>query len=51
MKKPKVNFLNLTENHIDALTKIDLRAALRGRGIDVSNYSDKAALVRKALAM
>lgn len=49
--KRKVNFMNLSEKAINAFTEGDLRTALRERGIDVSKYDDKAALVHKALAL
>ena len=47
----KINFMNLSEDAINAFTENDLRTALRERGVDISKYSDKAALVSKALAM
>ena len=43
--------MNLTESAINTFTENDLREALIGRGIDVSKYSDKDALVKKALTM
>lgn len=49
--KQKINFMNLTESAINTFTENDLREALIGRGIDVSKYSDKDALVKKALTM
>jgi truncated hemoglobin YjbI len=49
--KQMINFMNLTENAINAFTENDLRTALIGRGIDVSIYNDKAELVRKALTL
>ena len=49
--KQKINFMNLTESAINAFSENDLRTALRERGIDVSHYNDKTALVKKALAV
>lgn len=47
----KVNFLNMTSDAIEALSEDELRAGLEGRGIDVSKYPDKQALVNKALSL
>jgi truncated hemoglobin YjbI len=49
--KLKVNFLNMTSDAIEALTETELKEALVGRGVDVSNYQDKTELVNKALSL
>jgi truncated hemoglobin YjbI len=49
--KQKVNFLNMTSDAIEALTETELKEALIGRGVDVSNYQDKTELVNKALSL
>lgn len=49
--KRKINFINMTERAIEALSDDDLTAALSDRGVDTSKYEDKEALVRKALTM
>jgi hypothetical protein len=49
--KLKVNFLNMTSDAIEALTETELKEALIGRGVDVSDYQDKADLVNKALSL
>jgi len=36
---------------IEALTEAELKEALIGRGVDVSDYQDKTALVNKALSL
>ena len=46
--KRKINFLNMTDNAIEALSESELRDGLAARGIDVTQYQDKAALVSKA---
>jgi len=47
----KINFMNMTSEAIDALSETDLRAALVGRGVDTSKFTDKKELVTKALNM
>lgn len=49
--KRKINFMKMTEQAIETLSEVDLREALAGRGVDISKYEDKEALVRKALLM
>lgn len=49
--KVKVNFMNMSAEAIDAMSEEDLREALTGRGVDVSTYPDKQALVSKALSL
>lgn len=49
--KRKINFMNMTEQAIDALSEAELGEALADRGVDLTQYQDKAALVRKALSM
>ena len=46
--KSKLNFLNMTDASIEALSEPDLREGLSGRGVDVSEITDKAELIRKA---
>jgi hypothetical protein len=47
--KTRVNLMKLTTSAIEALSESDLSDALADRGVDVSKYPDKDALVRKAL--
>lgn len=47
----KINLRAMTEDAIEALSEVELRAALGGRGVDVAGDADKAALVSKALMM
>jgi len=47
----KINFLKMTTEAIEALTETELSEALEERGVDVSKYNGKAALVNKALMM
>ncbi len=47
----KINFLNMTSDAIEALTETELRDALVGRGVDMSEYRGKKELVSKALNM
>ncbi len=47
----KINFMNMTSEAIEALTEIELRDALVGRGVDTSEYHNKKELVNKALIM
>lgn len=49
--KRRINFLNMTSDAIEALPEQDLRDELANRGIDVSTYKDKQALVNKALSL
>ena len=46
--KSKLNFLNMTDASIEALSEPDLREGLSGRGVDISEITDKAELIRKA---
>jgi hypothetical protein len=41
--------MKMTTAAIEALSQSDLSEALADRGVDVSKYPDKDALVRKAL--
>ena len=41
--------MNMTRQAIEALPENELRQALIGRGVDVTDTQDKAELVRKAL--
>ncbi|MCR9138319.1 MAG: hypothetical protein NXI27_20130 [Alphaproteobacteria bacterium] len=47
----KVNFMNMTTEAIEALSEDELKDALIGRGVDVSDYRDKQQLVNKALSL
>lgn len=47
----KINFRTMTEEAIAALSEDDLGAALTARGVDISIYQGKDALVRKALML
>ena len=49
--KRKINFMKMTEQAINALSEDELSAALAERGVDVSKYPGKEALVNKALLM
>lgn len=49
--KRKINFMKMTEDSIEALSEADLQEALADRGVDISKYEGKEALVRKALMM
>lgn len=49
--KRKINFLKMPSDAIEALTESELREALAELGVDVAQYSDKAALVNKALML
>lgn len=49
--KRKINFLRMTEAEIQALPEAELAEALQERGVDVSQYSGKDALVSKALML
>ena len=46
--KSKLNFPNMTDASIEALSGPDLREGLSGRRVDVSEITDKAELIRKA---
>jgi len=41
----------MTTDAIEALSEVQLKEALIGRGVDVSNYKTKEELVNKALAL
>ena len=47
----KINFMNMTADAIEALSESELKEALTGRGVDVSNYRDKEELVNKAMSL
>jgi len=47
--KRKINFMRMTSDAIEALSENEIRGALAERGVDVSKYQDKKALVNKAL--
>lgn len=47
----KINFMKMTSEAIEALGEEELRAALTERGVDVSQYPNKEAMVSKALMM
>lgn len=49
--KRKINFMKMTTEAIRALSEDELSAALAERGVDVSQYQGKDALVEKALMM
>ena len=49
--KRRINFLKMTTAEIEELSEGEISAALTERGVDVSNYNDKAALINKALMM
>jgi truncated hemoglobin YjbI len=47
----KINFMNMSTDAIEALSESELKEALAGRGVDISQYQDKKALVNKALML
>jgi truncated hemoglobin YjbI len=47
----KINFMNMTNDAIEALSENELKEALAGRGIDVGDYQNKQELVNKALRL
>ena len=47
----KINLRTMSEQAIEALSEAELSAALSERGVDVTGFSDKSALVSKALMM
>ena len=47
----RINFMNMTSDAIEALPEHELSDELSLRGIDVSGYKDKQALVNKALSL
>jgi len=49
--KLRVNFLKMSDDQINALTEDVLREELVARNIDTSQFSDKQALVNKALSL
>lgn len=49
--KRRINFMKMTTEAIADLSEQDLSDALAERGVDVSQYPDKRALVEKALMM
>lgn len=49
--KRKINFMKMTSAAIEALSEEDLSTALTERGVDVTQYKGKAALVEKALML
>jgi len=49
--KRKINFMKMTSAAIEALSEAELSEALTDRGVDVSQYQSKEALVSKALMM
>ncbi len=49
--KRKINFMQMTEQAIEALSESELSEALAERGVDISKYEGKEAMVSKALMM
>jgi truncated hemoglobin YjbI len=47
----KINLMRMTTEAIEALSEFEIRAALADRGVDVTQYQNKKALVSKALMM
>ena len=47
----KINFMNMTEDAIEALSEDELRDGLVGRGVDISGLGSKRELVNKALSL
>jgi len=49
--KRRINFMNMSSDQVEALTKEEIIDELEARGVDVSAYSGKQALVNKALSL
>lgn len=49
--KRKINFMTMTEQAIEALSEAELSEALADRGVEITKYQGKAALLSKALMM
>jgi truncated hemoglobin YjbI len=49
--KRKVNFMNMTNDAVEALSEKELKDGLSARGIDVTSFGDKRELVNKALSL
>jgi truncated hemoglobin YjbI len=49
--KRRINFLNLSSDDIEALAEDDLKDEFEARGIDITLYDGKQALVNKALSL
>jgi truncated hemoglobin YjbI len=49
--KRKINFMTMSSEAIEALSEAELIEALTARGVDVSRYGTKVALVNKALML
>ena len=49
--KRKLNFLNMTDASIEALSEAELKEGLIGRGINVEGQIDKLALIKKAKSL
>ena len=49
--KRRINLMKMTTEAIEGLSAADLSDALAERGVDVSQYPDKKALVEKALML
>ena len=47
--KLKINFMNMTSDAIEAMSEVELKDALAGRGIDIAKYQNKKQLINKAL--
>ena len=49
--KRRINFMNMSSDQVEALTKEEIIDELEARGVDVSEYTGKQALVNKALSL
>jgi len=47
----RLNFLNMTSDEIESLSEQELCDELAMRGIDITQYADKHAMVNKALSL
>jgi len=47
--KRRINFTNMTDDAIEALSAAELKEALIARGVDVNTYENKADLVKRAM--
>jgi len=47
----RINFMNMTSEQVEALSEVDIKAELQARGVDVSELTNKQALINKALSL
>ena len=49
--KRKINFMNMTDAAIEALSDTDLKEGLLARGVDLSSSEERQALIKKAQSL